>query len=185
MLGHYSGSLEHYSKIIESVGEDITRPGLMGTPNRASKAFEFLTEGYDKDLTVLVNGAIFPSESTGMVLVRDIEMYSLCEHHLLPFFGKCHIAYIPDKKILGLSKFARVVDMFARRLQVQENLTQQVADAIQQVVQAKGVCVRIDARHMCMMMRGVEKQESTTTTLCCLGVFQENRNLVNDFLMLI
>lgn len=174
-----------YTKIIESTGEDVTRPGLKDTPKRAKEAWSFLTKGYKQDLEHLMNGAIFPSDTQGMVVVKNIEMYSLCEHHLLPFFGKCHIAYIPNKTILGLSKFARIVDMFSRRLQVQEHLTQQIAEAIEEVIKPKGVCVVMDAQHLCMMMRGVEKQDSVTTTVTQLGLFDKDKSYLHEFFTLI
>ena len=161
---------KHFEKIIQSTGEDLSRPGLLDTPARAAKAFAYLTSGYDMDLDQVINNALFPSESDEMVMVKDIELYSLCEHHMLPFIGKCHVAYIPTGKVLGLSKVARVVDMFSRRLQIQETLAQQIASTIQQVTQAQGVGVIIEAKHMCMMMRGVEKQNSSmkTSAMLCL-----------------
>lgn len=174
-----------YTKIIESTGEDVKRSGLKDTPKRAKEAWSFLTKGYKQDLQHLMNGAIFPSDTQGMVVVKNIEMYSLCEHHLLPFFGKCHIAYIPNKTILGLSKFARIVDMFSRRLQVQEHLTLQIAEAIEEVIKPKGVCVVMDAQHLCMMMRGVEKQDSVTTTVTQLGLFEQDKSYLHEFFTLI
>ncbi|HQV24038.1 MAG TPA: GTP cyclohydrolase I FolE, partial [Agitococcus sp.] len=149
-----------YASLITAIGEDLNRAGLVDTPKRAAKAFQFLCKGYNDDLNTIVNNAVFPSDNDEMVIVKDIELYSLCEHHLLPFIGKCHVAYLPSGQVLGLSKFARIVDMYARRLQIQENLTKQIADAVQQVTGAKGVGVIIEAKHMCMMMRGVEKQNS-------------------------
>ncbi len=174
-----------YATLIESIGEDLTRPGLADTPKRAAKAFQYLCKGYSDDLDTIVNNAIFPSDNDEMVIVKDIELYSLCEHHLLPFIGKCHVAYLPDGKVLGLSKFARIVDMFARRLQIQENLTKQIADAVMQVTGAKGVAVTIEARHMCMMMRGVEKQNSVMKSSVMLGRFRENAQTRNEYLSLI
>ncbi|RZU47070.1 GTP cyclohydrolase I [Fluviicoccus keumensis] len=174
-----------YASIISAIGEDLTRPGLADTPKRAAKAFQYLCKGYDEDLDTLVNNAIFPSDNDEMVIVKDIELYSLCEHHLLPFIGKCHVAYLPDGKVLGLSKFARIVDMFARRLQIQENLTKQIADAVLQVTGAKGVAVTIEAKHMCMMMRGVEKQNSVMKSSVMLGRFRENPQTRNEYLSLI
>ena len=174
-----------YASIISAVGEDLTRPGLADTPKRAAKAFQYLCKGYQDDLDTLVNNAIFPSDNDEMVIVKDIELYSLCEHHLLPFIGKCHVAYLPDGKVLGLSKFARIVDMYARRLQIQENLTKQIADAVLQVTGAKGVAVTIEAKHMCMMMRGVEKQNSSMNTSVMLGAFRESCNTRMEFLQLI
>ncbi|HBD11356.1 MAG TPA: GTP cyclohydrolase I FolE [Porticoccaceae bacterium] len=174
-----------YAAIIDAIGEDLSRPGLVDTPERAAKAFEFLTEGYHQDLSEVINEALFPSDSSEMVIVKDIELYSLCEHHLLPFVGKCHVAYIPNGKVLGLSKVARVVDMFARRLQIQENLATQIATTIEQVTGALGVGVIIEAKHMCMMMRGVEKQNSTMKTSAMLGVFRSAQATRSEFLSLI
>jgi len=174
-----------YADIIRGVGEDLGRPGLLDTPKRAAKAFKYLCKGYEEDLHTLVNGAVFPSDNDQMVLVKDIELYSLCEHHLLPFIGKVHVAYIPSGKVLGLSKVARIADMYARRLQIQENLTKQIADAIQEVTDAKGVAVTIEAKHMCMMMRGVEKQNSVMKTSIMLGAFRDNAQTRNEFLALI
>ncbi len=176
---------EYFSKIIESIGEDVTREGLVDTPKRAAKAFAFLNNGYEKNLEEVLNGAIFESDSEDMVIVKDIELYSLCEHHLLPFVGKCHIAYLPQGKVLGLSKLARIVDMYARRLQIQENLTTQIADAVNTAVNARGVAVVIEAKHMCMMMRGVEKQNSVMTTSSMKGIFREEMNTRSEFLSLI
>jgi GTP cyclohydrolase I len=173
-----------YASIIAAVGEDLERPGLKDTPARAAKAFRYLCKGYEEDLDTIVNGAIFPSDNDEMVIVKDIELYSLCEHHLLPFIGKVHVAYLPSGKVLGLSKIARIVDMFARRLQIQENLTKQIADAVQQVTDARGVGVIIEARHMCMMMRGVEKQNSAMKTSIMLGRFRENPQTRSEFLSL-
>ena len=174
-----------YASIISAVGEDLTRPGLADTPQRAAKAFQYLCKGYQDDLDTLVNNAIFPSDNDEMVIVKDIELYSLCEHHLLPFIGKCHVAYLPDGKVLGLSKFARIVDMYARRLQIQENLTKQIADAVLQVTGAKGVAVTIEAKHMCMMMRGVEKQNSVMKSSVMLGRFRDSSQTRNEYLSLI
>lgn len=176
---------QNWRQIIESVGEDPSRPGLVDTPERASKAFQFLTRGYHQDIDEVVNGALFPTDSSEMVLVQDIEMYSLCEHHLLPFIGRCHVAYLPSGKVLGLSKVARIVDMFARRLQIQEQLTLQIAQSILQVTGATGVGVIIEAEHMCMMMRGVEKQNSVTKTSTMLGTFQEDARTREEFLSLL
>jgi len=174
-----------YASLIRGVGEDLGRPGLLDTPKRAAKAFQYLCKGYTEDLNTLVNGAVFPSDNDQIVLVKDIELYSLCEHHLLPFIGKAHVAYIPSGKVLGLSKVARIVDMFARRLQIQENLTKQIADAIQEVTDARGVAVVLEAKHMCMMMRGVEKQNSVMKTSIMLGLFRESAQTRNEFLTLI
>lgn len=174
-----------YASIITAVGEDLERPGLKDTPARAAKAFRYLCKGYEEDLDTIVNNAIFPSDNDEMVIVKDIELYSLCEHHLLPFIGKVHVAYLPSGKVLGLSKIARIVDMYARRLQIQENLTKQIADAVQKVTDARGVGVIIEARHMCMMMRGVEKQNSVMKTSIMLGRFRESPQTRNEFLSLI
>ena len=171
--------------IIKAIGEDPSRAGLVDTPHRAAKAMQFLTRGYQQSLEDVVNGALFPSNSNEMVLVKDIEMYSLCEHHLLPFIGKAHVAYIPTGKVLGLSKIARIVDMYARRLQIQEQLTSQIAETLQQVTDAAGVGVIIEARHMCMMMRGVEKQNSLMTTSAMLGAFHDNSATRMEFLSLL
>ena len=175
---------DHWASIIEAIGEDLTRPGLQDTPDRAAKAFEFLTHGYQQSVAEVVNNALFPSESSEMVLVQDIELYSLCEHHLLPFIGKCHVAYIPTGQVLGLSKIARIVDVFARRLQIQESLTTQIAETIMEVTQAEGVGVIIEAQHMCMMMRGVEKQNSLMKTSAMLGSFREEPKTRDEFLSL-
>lgn len=174
----------HFKHIIEALGEDSSREGLRDTPKRAAKAMEFLTQGYATSIEKIVNGALFESDNDEMIIVKNIELYSLCEHHLLPFIGKCHVAYIPRGKILGLSKVARIVDMFARRLQVQENLTKQIATAILQVTDAAGVGVIIEAKHLCMMMRGVEKQNSAMTTSMMLGSFREDRRTRAEFLSL-
>ncbi|MCK5122062.1 MAG: GTP cyclohydrolase I FolE [Methylococcales bacterium] len=176
---------ELFSKIITAAGEDVTREGLVDTPARAAKAFKFLNNGYDKTLEEVLNGAIFEADTEDMVIVKDIELYSLCEHHLLPFIGKCHIAYIPDGKVVGLSKLARIVDMYARRMQIQEKLTKQIADAVELSIGAKGVAVVIEAKHLCMMMRGVEKQNSVMTTSVMTGIFREDRSTRMEFLNLI
>ncbi len=176
---------QHFKKIIEAIGEDLDRPGLADTPKRAAKAMEFLTRGYQQSVEDIVNGALFPSDASEMVIVRDIELYSLCEHHLLPFIGKAHVGYIPNGKVLGLSKVARIVDLFARRLQIQESLTDQIAQTIQEVTGAKGVGVIIEARHLCMMMRGVEKQNSQMQTSSMLGSFRSNQTTRSEFLQLI
>jgi len=176
---------EHFSQLIQAIGEDITREGLVDTPKRAAEAFRFLNNGYHKSLDNVLNNAIFESDTEDMVIVKEIELYSLCEHHLLPFTGKCHVAYLPRGKVLGLSKVARIVDMYARRLQIQERLTKQIADAIQEAVNPRGVAVVIEAKHLCMMMRGVEKQNSVMTTSCMLGQFRENISTRSEFLNLI
>ena len=176
---------QHYTAILGQLGEDASREGLLDTPKRAAKAMQYLCHGYQQSLEQIVNGALFESDNDEMVIVRDIELYSLCEHHMLPFIGKAHVAYIPTGKVLGLSKVARIVDMFARRLQIQENLTKQIADAIQQVTSAAGVAVVIEAKHMCMMMRGVEKQNSVMTSSVMLGAFRESCNTRHEFLQLI
>ena len=176
---------EYFKKIIEEIGEDPEREGLLNTPKRAAKAMEFLTQGYHQNIDEIINGALFDTDNSEMVLVKNIELYSLCEHHLLPFIGKCHIAYIPNGKIIGLSKFARIVDMYSRRLQVQENLTSQIANTLQEVTGAKGVGVIIEAQHLCMMMRGVEKQNSVMTTSVMLGEVRDDARTRGDFLSLI
>jgi GTP cyclohydrolase I len=176
---------EHWAKIIEAVGEDLTRPGLVDTPQRAARAFEFLTRGYHQSVDEVVNEALFPSDASEMVLVQDVELYSLCEHHLLPFIGKCHVAYIPAGKVIGLSKVARLVDVFARRLQIQEALTSQIAQTIMDVTGAEGVGVIIEAQHMCMMMRGVEKQNSVMKTSAMLGTFRKSQKTREEFLSLL
>jgi len=176
---------DSFSNIITAIGEDVQRPGLADTPKRAAKAFEFLTRGYHLSLDEVINNALFPSDASEMVIVKDIELYSMCEHHLLPFVGKCHAAYIPNGKVLGLSKVARIVDMYARRLQIQENLTTQIANTIEAVTGAAGVAVIIEAKHMCMMMRGVEKQNSVMKTSAMLGAFRENQATRTEFLSLI
>lgn len=175
----------HYREILKGLGEDPEREGLLDTPKRAAKAMQYLCHGYEQNLEEIVNDALFASDNDEMVILKDIELYSLCEHHLLPFIGKAHVAYIPTGKVLGLSKLARIVDMFARRLQIQENLTRQIADAIQEVTQAAGVAVVIEAKHMCMMMRGVEKQNSSMITSVMLGEFRENAATRSEFLSLI
>ena len=169
-------------ELLEALGEDAQREGLLKTPLRSAKAWEKLTEGYRLDLTQVTNGALFESESSQMVIVRDIEFSSLCEHHLLPFFGRAHIGYIPDRKIIGISKFARITDMFARRLQVQERLTGQIATAVMGLLAPKGVGVVIEAQHMCMVMRGVEKQGAMTTTMSMLGDFRDDQRTRQEFM---
>ncbi len=176
---------EFFSKMIESVGEDPKREGLLKTPQRAARAFEFMTQGYKTDIKEIVNNAIFTSDNDEMVIVKDIEMYSLCEHHMLPFFGLAHVGYIPNGKIIGLSKVARIVDMYARRLQVQENLTKEIAQTLMHVTGAFGVGVVIEAKHLCMMMRGVEKQNCSMKTSCMLGAFRKDASTRTEFLSLI
>jgi len=176
---------KQFKKIIEELGEDVTRDGLKDTPQRAATALKFLTQGYAQSLDEIVNNALFESDSDEMIIVKDIELYSLCEHHLLPFIGKCHVAYIPSGKIIGLSKIARLVDMFARRLQVQEKLTKQIAETILMATNALGVGVIIEAKHLCMMMRGVQKQNSVMTTSVMLGSFRQDRRTRSEFLSLV
>ncbi|MBB3101793.1 GTP cyclohydrolase I FolE [Azomonas macrocytogenes] len=176
---------QHYTAILEQLGEDVTREGLLDTPKRAAKAMQYLCKGYSQTLDEVTNGALFSSDNSEMVLVRNIELYSLCEHHMLPFIGKAHVAYLPNGKVLGLSKIARIVDMYARRLQIQENLTREIAEAIQQVTEAAGVAVVIEAQHMCMMMRGVEKQNSSMVTSVMLGQFRDNPSTRSEFLTLV
>ncbi|WP_447801944.1 GTP cyclohydrolase I FolE [Pseudomonas serbica] len=176
---------QSYREILIGLGENPDREGLRDTPLRAAKALQYLCHGYEQSVEEIINGALFASDNDEMVIVDNIELYSLCEHHMLPFIGKAHVAYIPTGKVLGLSKIARLVDMFARRLQIQENLTRQIADAVQQVTGAAGVAVVIEAQHMCMMMRGVEKQNSTMNTSVMLGAFRESSNTRQEFLQLI
>jgi len=171
--------------MLESVGENPQRDGLRHTPERFERAFRYLTGGYQQDPEKILNGAVFDVCYDEMVVVKDIELYSLCEHHLLPFFGKCHVAYLPDKKVVGLSKIPRLVNMFSRRLQIQERLTNQIAQAIQNCVNPLGVGVVIEARHLCMVMRGVEKQNSETITSAMLGAFRDNQQTRDEFLALI
>jgi GTP cyclohydrolase I len=171
-----------YTQMLEILGEDPTREGILKTPQRAAKALQFLTQGYDQNVEEVVNDAIFNEEYDEMVIVKDIECYSLCEHHLLPFFGKCHVGYIPRKKIIGLSKIPRIVDMFARRLQVQERLTRQIAEALQEVLNPAGVAVVMEAQHLCMMVRGVQKQHSQTMTNVMLGEFRNKNSTRAEFM---
>jgi GTP cyclohydrolase I len=180
-----AGMEKSFRDLLEAVGEDPEREGLLRTPHRAARAFEFLTNGYRQSLDVVVNDAIFASEASEIVLVKNIELYSLCEHHLLPFIGKAHVAYIPNGKVIGLSKVARIVDVFARRLQIQENLTVQIADALMKILHPAGVAVVIEAKHLCMMMRGVEKQNSVMKTSCLLGSFKEDARTRSEFLALL
>lgn len=177
--GHSNDTLKHekleeaYKSVLKEVGEDLSRPGLKGTPERAAKAMEFLTKGYHESLEEITNGAIFPCQNNDLVTVQNIEFYSLCEHHLLPFMGKCHIGYYPSGKVLGLSKLARIVDMFARRFQIQEELTRQIAEAIKELIDPDGIMVCMEGHHMCMMMRGVSKQQSFTSTYHTIGRFKD------------
>ena len=173
-----------YRQLLTHLGEDPNREGLLDTPKRAAKAMQFLTQGYRQDINELINDAVFTSDNDEMVVVRDIELYSMCEHHMLPFVGKCHIGYLPNGKVLGLSKFARIVDMFARRLQIQENLTKQIAQCIEEVTGARGVGVIVESKHMCMMMRGVEKQNSYMTTSVMTGQFRESQATRSEFMRL-
>ncbi len=174
-----------FTSLLKKIGENPARPGLKKTPKRAMEALKFLTSGYDQDLKKIVNAALMPTESDGMVIVKDIECYSLCEHHLLPFFGKVHVGYIPEDKVIGLSKIPRIVDMFARRLQVQERLGQQICDALWEVLKPKGVGVVIEASHLCMMMRGVEKQHSLAITSHVRGSFKRDARTRQEFMELI
>ena len=176
---------EHYTDILSQLGENAQREGLEKTPERVAKSLQFLTQGYDQDPEAILKSALFNEEYSEMVIVKDIEVYSMCEHHMLPFFGKAHVAYIPNGKIVGLSKIPRVVDAFARRLQVQERLTIEIRDAIQRVLQPKGVAVVIECAHMCMQMRGVQKQNSTTTSSAYTGLFMKNETTRKEFINLI
>jgi GTP cyclohydrolase IA len=176
---------ESFLNLLEAIGEDPQREGLLRTPTRAAKAFEFLTNGYRQDLDEIINGAIFSSDASEIILVKDIELYSMCEHHLLPFIGRAHVAYIPNGKVLGLSKVARIVDVFARRLQIQEQLTVQIADSLMKTLHPAGVGVVVEAKHLCMMMRGVEKQNSVMKTSCLLGSFKEDARTRSEFLALL
>ncbi len=176
---------ECYERILEEIGEDPTREGLIKTPHRAAESIKFLTRGYHQDVHTILNGAIFEEPYDDMVIVKDIEFYSLCEHHLLPFFGRCHVGYLPNGRIIGVSKIARVVDMFSRRLQVQERLTHQIAHAIQDALNPKGVGVVMEAQHLCMMVRGVEKQNSKMMTSSVLGLFRSDTRTREEFLNLV
>jgi GTP cyclohydrolase I len=177
--------IEDVRHILEEIGEDPARDGLQKTPQRVDRALRYLTSGYRMDANQILNGALFDVAYDEMVIVKDIEVFSLCEHHLLPFFGKCHVAYIPDGKVIGLSKLPRLVDMFARRLQVQERLTMQVAETINSSIRPKGVAVVVEAQHLCMIMRGVEKQNSIAVTSSMLGAFKDHQNTRNEFLNLV
>jgi len=176
---------QHIKAIITAIGENVNRPGLRDTPKRAANALEFMTQGYRQSIDDIINGAIFESDSKEMIIVKNVELYSLCEHHMLPFIGKCHVAYLPNQKILGLSKIARIVDLYARRLQVQENLTKEIAETLMDVTDSLGVGVIIEAKHLCMMMRGVEKQNSVMTTSVMLGHFREDHRTRSEFLSLV
>ncbi len=176
---------ELYKQLLKDIGEDVNREGLRDTPERAANAMLYLTKGYRENLDDIINDALFESDMSEMVIVKDIEMYSMCEHHLLPFLGKCHIGYLPQGKVLGLSKIARIVDYFARRLQIQERLTSEIANCIASITAARGVAVVIEARHLCMMMRGVEKQNSVMTTSVMLGDMRNNPSSRMEFLNLI
>jgi GTP cyclohydrolase IA len=173
------------TRLLAGIGEDPSREGLLKTPERVARSLEYLTGGYRTNVTDVINGALFTVDYNEMVIVRDIDFYSLCEHHLLPFFGKCHVAYIPNGKVIGLSKVPRLVDMFARRLQLQERMTNQIAETIRETIQPLGVAVVCEGTHLCMAMRGVEKQQSTTVTSAMLGVFHDDPRTRGEFLQLI
>jgi GTP cyclohydrolase I len=174
-----------YRELLQGIGEDTGREGLRRTPDRAARALEFLTQGYRQNLDEIINGAVFESGASEIILVKDIELYSLCEHHLLPFIGRAHVAYLPNGKVIGLSKVARIVDVFARRLQIQENLTTQIAESLMRCLEPSGVAVVVEAKHLCMMMRGVEKQNSVMKTSCLLGTFKEDARTRSEFLSLL
>ena len=174
-----------YHELLHSIGENVDRQGLRRTPDRAARALEFLTQGYRQDLDEIINDAVFDSNASEIILVKDIELYSLCEHHLLPFIGRAHVAYLPNGKVIGLSKVARIVDVFARRLQIQENLTTQIAESLMRCLEPSGVAVVVEAKHLCMMMRGVEKQNSVMKTSCLLGTFKEDARTRSEFLSLL
>lgn len=174
-----------YRELLQDIGEDVNREGLMRTPIRAARALEFLTQGYRQNLDEVINDAVFESSASEIILVKNIELYSLCEHHLLPFIGSAHVAYIPNGKVIGLSKVARIVDVFARRLQIQENLTTQIAESLMKCLEPAGVAVVVEAKHLCMMMRGVEKQNSVMKTSCLLGTFKEDARTRSEFLSLL
>jgi GTP cyclohydrolase I len=176
---------ELIKELLGEIGEDAGREGLLMTPDRVASSWEFLTQGYNQSVSSVLNDAVFESQANNMVIVRDIEIYSLCEHHMLPFFGKCHIGYIASDKVMGVSKLARIADVYARRLQIQERLTAQIADAIQECIQPEGVGVVIECKHLCMMMRGVQKQNSVMTTSSVLGSFRNDASTRNEFLRLI
>jgi len=174
-----------YRELLVGIGENLDREGLQRTPNRAARALEFLTQGYRQDLDEIINDAVFESDASEIILVKDIELYSMCEHHLLPFIGRAHVAYIPNGRVIGLSKVARIVDVFARRLQIQENLTTQIAESLMGCLEPSGVAVVVEAKHLCMMMRGVEKQNSLMKTSCLLGTFKEDARTRSEFLSLL
>jgi len=174
-----------YRELLDAIGEDVDRQGLQRTPDRAARALEFLTHGYRQNLDEIINDAIFESDASEIILVKDIELYSMCEHHLLPFIGRAHVAYLPNGKVIGLSKVARIVDVFARRLQIQENLTTQIAESLMNCLAPSGVAVVVEAKHLCMMMRGVEKQNSVMKTSCLLGTFKEDARTRSEFLSLL
>jgi GTP cyclohydrolase I len=174
-----------YRGLLQGIGEDTDREGLQRTPDRAARALEFLTQGYRQNLDEIINGAVFESGASEIILVKDIELYSLCEHHLLPFIGRAHVAYLPNGKVIGLSKVARIVDVFARRLQIQENLTTQIAESLMRCLEPSGVAVVVEAKHLCMMMRGVEKQNSVMKTSCLLGTFKDDARTRSEFLSLL
>jgi GTP cyclohydrolase I len=176
---------DHIREVIKALGEDPEREGLLRTPERTEKALQYLTSGYTVDINKIVNGALFDVQYDEVVIVRDIEFFSMCEHHMLPFFGKMHVAYLPGEKVIGLSKIPRIVDVFARRLQIQERLTQQVAETLQELLSPRGVAVIAEARHFCMMMRGVEKQHSGAVTSAMLGAFRENKETRHELLSLL
>jgi len=176
---------ELVTRLLSLLGEDVSRNGLRETPKRVEQALQFLTKGYRQEMAEVLNGAIFPVDSSEMVIVRDIDFFSLCEHHMLPFFGKCHVAYLPNGRVIGLSKIPRLVELFSRRFQVQERLTMEIASAVEEGVGASGVGVVMEAQHLCMMMRGVEKQNSKAITSCMLGAFRDSRMTREEFLQLI
>ncbi len=176
---------DHFKKIIMSTGENLQRDGLIDSPKRAAAAFEFLTRGYQESLEKIVDGALFSAEYDDMVILKDLDLYSLCEHHLLPFFGKCHIGYLPNQKIIGISRIARLVDIFAHRLQVQEKLTQQIAEALYEITQCRGVGVIIEAQHLCMIMPGIGQHHSAMKTSAMLGAFREDQSTRSEFLSLV
>jgi GTP cyclohydrolase I len=176
---------DSFKNILQSIGEDVNREGLRDTPQRAADAMHYLTKGYHESLEDIINGALFESDMSEMVIVKDIEMYSMCEHHLLPFLGKCHIGYLPNGKVIGLSKIARIVDYYCRRLQIQERLTSEIANCLTEITNARGVAVVMEAQHLCMMMRGVEKQNSVMTTSVMLGEMRDNPSSRIEFLNLI